>query len=48
MFEKQYPDLEKKLYESKTLSNKISLLEQKLLISEKDQLQKNFINEIYN
>jgi Fe-Mn family superoxide dismutase len=46
MFEKQYPDLEKKLYETKTLSNKISLLEQKLLISEKDQLQKNFINEM--
>jgi hypothetical protein len=46
MFEKKHPDLEKKMYESKSIKNKLMILEQKILISEKSEIEKDFIMEM--
>jgi|694.fasta_scaffold81002_2 Fe-Mn family superoxide dismutase len=46
MFEKKHPELEKKMYESKSIENKLMILEQKILISEKTEIEKDFIMEM--
>jgi len=46
MFEKKHPDLEKKMYESKSIKNKLMILEQKILMSEKSEIEKDFIMEM--
>jgi Fe-Mn family superoxide dismutase len=46
MFEKKHPDLEKKMYESKNIKNKLIILEQKILMSEKSEIEKDFIMEM--
>ena len=46
MFEKQFPNLEKKMYESKTLENKLNLLNEQILITEKKEIQNNLVLEM--
>lgn len=46
MFEKEYPNLEEKMYESKTIENKLKILTEQILLSEKEPIKENLISEM--
>lgn len=46
MFEKEHPELESKMYESRSLTGKLTLLENRILMSEKTNIQENLILEM--
>ena len=46
MFEKKYPDLESMMYESKSIENKLNLLTEQILLTEKESIKENLISEM--
>ena len=46
MFEKKYPDLEPMMYESKSIENKLNLLTEQILLTEKESIKENLISEM--
>jgi Fe-Mn family superoxide dismutase len=46
MFEKKYPDLEPIMYESKSIENKLNLLTEQILLTEKESIKENLISEM--
>lgn len=46
MFEKEYPDLEPMMYESKSIENKLTLLTEQILLTEKDSIKETLISEM--
>lgn len=46
MFEKKYPNLEKKMYESKSLKSKLSLLSEQIILNEKKPIHENLLVEM--
>lgn len=46
MFEKEYPDLEPMMYESKSIENKLNLLTEQILLTEKDSIKETLISEM--
>jgi hypothetical protein len=39
MFEKEHPDLEEKMYESKTISNRVDLLNEQIILTQKETIK---------
>ena len=46
MFEKKHPDLEKKMYESNSIKNKLNLISEQIFLNEKETIKKNLIVEM--
>ena len=46
MFEKKYPKLEKKMYESRSLESKVDILSEQILLTEKKSIENNLILEM--
>ena len=45
-FEKKYPDLEHMMYESKTINNKLGILQEQILFEERETIKENLIVEM--
>ena len=46
MFEKKHPDLEKKMYESNSIKNKLNLISEQIVLNEKETIKENLIVEM--
>jgi Fe-Mn family superoxide dismutase len=46
MFEKEHPDLEEKMYESKTIENRVNLLNEQILLTQKETIKESLISEM--
>lgn len=46
MFEKEYPDLEPMMYESKSIEKKLNLLTEQILLTEKESIKETLISEM--
>lgn len=46
MFEKEHPDLEHKMYETKTINSKLNLISEQILLNEKSTIKENLIVEM--
>lgn len=46
MFEKQHPDLEEKMYESKNIQSRLKIISEQILLNEKETIKENLILEM--